>query len=110
MSLLKKFKITKRDIKFFWQRLRRGWDDSDTWNLDCIVAKLVLSRLKRFKEVTNGYPADMTSEEWNQKINLMISSFEFYASDRRFDCSPSEFDNAQLGLDLFAKHYSNLWW
>ena len=36
--------------KFTKQRLERGFDDSETWNLDLTIAKFVLPRLESFKE------------------------------------------------------------
>jgi len=41
------------------QRLTRGWDDSDTWSLDVSVAKFLLPRLKRYRELRQGVPADL---------------------------------------------------
>jgi hypothetical protein len=37
---------TKRNTKFFWQRCRRGFDDSEAWSLDQSLARVILPRLK----------------------------------------------------------------
>lgn len=100
----------KRAVRFFFQRLTRGWDDSDTWSMDHTLASVMLPRLKRFKEVNRGCPIDLSTEEWNSILDRMIDAFEFYASQRRFNCLQQEFDDAQIGLDLFAKWYGHLWW
>ena len=52
-----------RPYWFFWQRITRGFNDSETWNLDYTIAKLVLPRLKRFKELTNGIPGDFSIKD-----------------------------------------------
>ena len=39
-----------RNLKYFWQRRTRGWDDSDLYSLDYTIAKFVLPRLKVFAE------------------------------------------------------------
>lgn len=117
MSILTKFyrwllySDKKRSVRFLYQRLTRGWDDSDTWSLDQPLAKLIAPRLRRFREIYNGHPTDLTEAEWNARLDKMIAAFEWYASDDRW--GPNEFENLekhQEGIDLFAKHYMQLWW
>ena len=101
----------KRAIRFFFQRLTRGWDDGDTFSLDQPLAKLIAPRLRRFTEVRAGHPSDMTDEEWGAILDKMVAAFEWYASDDRW--GPNEFKNIekhQEGIELFAKHYAGLWW
>lgn len=95
----------------FWQRLTRGWDDSEVWNLDTTFALFAIKRLKRFKEVTDGIPSGFNSmEEWHEALDKMIASFEFYASDYKYVSHADDYDKQQEGLDLFAQHYGSLWW
>lgn len=104
-------RLIKRSIKFFFQRLTRGWDDSDTWSLDYSLAKLIAPRLKRFKEVTGGHPGDMTEQEWNNTLDKMIAAFEFLGSEERWsNTDKNKWNEVQEGIDLFAKHYVGLWW
>ena len=49
---MNKFHTFKRSLRFWWQRGTRGWDDSETWGLDGTLARFILPRLQRFKEVT----------------------------------------------------------
>lgn len=111
-SLLRKIKDStdKRARKFFWQRLTRGWDDSETWSLDHSLAKLILPRLKRFKQITIGIPGDMKEREWNDILDKMIASFEFAASEERWKATPEDYDKHKEGLQLFAEYYWALWW
>jgi hypothetical protein len=106
-----KYATEERQRRFFWQRLTRGWDDSDTWSLDRPLAKLIAPRLRRFSELRGGHPHGMTEEEWHATIMKMVEAFEWYASDDRY--GPNEFKNIekhQEGIELFAKHYAGLWW
>ncbi len=99
----------KRWLLYWWQRRTRGWDDSDLWNLDYSLAKLILPRLKKFGQSPWGIPGDLTEEEWNANIQAMIKSFEIIASDNYWDHTPEQNAEIQRGLDLFAKWYMALW-
>lgn len=103
------------------QRLERGFDDTELWNLDYTFAKFVLPRLKRFKEVNQGYPASITYEVWDEYLDKMIYAFENIDYDDKsydgvewFDMSQEARDvvveKVNEGLDLFRRHYFSLWW
>lgn len=111
-SLVRKVKSStdKRARKFLWQRVTRGWDDSETWSLDHSLAKLILPRLKRFKQITIGIPGDMKEQEWNDILDKMIATFEFAASEERWSATPEDYDKHKEGLQLFAEYYWALWW
>lgn len=101
----------RRDLNHLAQRVQRGWDDSETYSLDYSLAKLILPRLRRFKELKTWRPADMTPTEWDSALDKMIAAFEFAASDDRWiDVAGKEQALRQEGLDLFAKYYFSLWW
>lgn len=96
----------KRFFKFFWQRRTRGWDDSETWNLDYTIAKFALPRLKRFKELNCGYPGDLTEEKWDLILDDMIYALDFYQDD---DFCTSLDDRAKKGLKYFGEYFESLW-
>lgn len=84
----------------------------DTWNLDYAIAKFVLPRLKRFKDVTNGYPVTLSCiEEWYEVLDRMIVAFEIIVKGGAgFFYSKDEKKIINEGLDLFRKYYFELWW
>jgi hypothetical protein len=100
--------LLRRDVKFAWQRLTRGWDDSECWSLDISLAELILPRLKRFKQIKAGWHGE-NMEEWNEKLDKMIAFFEFASSDRYINASMEEYDKYDEGLKLFVEHYYELW-
>jgi hypothetical protein len=106
---IKNWLPSKRDIKYFWQRRTRGWDDSQCWSLDYSLAKLIAPRLKRFKEVTVSFPHGLSCQEWNDILDQMIASFEYFGSEERWDSTDDESIKHQEGVDLFAKWYNHLW-
>ncbi len=103
-----KLRFIKRSIRYFFQRWTRGWDDSDLWSLDQTISEFILPRLKEFKRTLHGYPGDMTEEEWNQILDKMIIAFEL-GSKGFWDVNEEDFTIAKEGLDLFAKHFFELW-
>jgi hypothetical protein len=112
MNLKEAKSKVKRSIKFFFQRLVRGWDDSDTWNLDCTLAKLITPRLKKFKDLKKDWNlTDLSDSEWNDHLDKMIAAFEFLGSEERWESTDkNKWKEVQEGLDLFHEHYFNLWW
>lgn len=96
-----------RSVIFFIQRRKQGWDDSDIWSLDCTLAKLILPRLKRLREIHCGYPYNLTEEKWNTILDKMIIAFSWYQSEERW-CK-KELQEIKEGMSLFAEYYSNLW-
>lgn len=105
-----RYRPWKRDARFLWQRLTRGWDDSETFSLDYSIGKLIAPRLKRFAEVRGGHPCDMSDLEWQQDLDKMIAAFEFAGGDKRWMAEPEEYKKHQDGINLFAKHFFGLWW
>lgn len=114
--------------------------DKETWCLDVTIAQFILPRLRRFKEVNNGVPTSLffdrddkfhgndedwqknASKEWDTILGEMIWAFEEIAEDK----SPEKRENEswedyrtrcwvwnkdiEHGLQLFAKHFRDLWW
>lgn len=92
------------------QRETRGFDDTELWNLDSTIAKFILPRLKRFKELTNQHPHDFrTMEQWDDALDKMIDAFEFMVEEK-YECfSGPRWDEVNKGIELFAKYFSHLW-
>lgn len=94
------------------QRLERGFDDSELWNLDRTIAKFIYPRLKAFADKTIGTPPSLSKEEWQSILQKMLDAFDIIVDDDKyFAYAPSnEEDNIiAIGLDLFAKWFCHLW-
>lgn len=74
----------QRPVKFFWQRRTRGWDDSETWNLDVTMARFLGPRLRRLKELQRGHPTGITEEEWNTILDKILWSLEYLQDEDKF--------------------------
>lgn len=96
-------------IKRWFQKLYRGFSDDELLNLDHTIAKFVLPRLEKFKEVSKGSrPASYESEEdWQSDLTKIIQAMEIFASND-FDRHDETF--IQEGLELFGKNFLSLWY
>lgn len=102
----------KRDLKLWWQRRTRGWSDDETWSLDHSLAKHILPRLKRYREIEAGWSRRCKNqEEWNKILDKMIFAME-HAVKGHWDVNWTEDDHnrAQEGAKLFGKYFFSLWW
>jgi hypothetical protein len=93
-----------RQPRWAEQRKERGFDDTETWNLDCAIIQFILPRLERFKEISCGHPAYMTEERWDEILQKIIDGFKTY--DSILSGSSEQFDEA---WQLFTNHFWNLW-
>ena len=101
----------KRTVKYICQIFIRGWCDADTWSLDYTIAKFTLPRLKRFKKINNGFPSSLSEKEWNIILDKMIRAFELCILDGDSGLLKLEYyDEMEEGLELFGKHFRELWW
>jgi len=58
------------------QRLKRGFDDSETWNLDYVFVNFMLPRLKRYYEIAKE--AIVIEGEFKTNLEIVIEGFELY--------------------------------
>lgn len=92
------------------QRLERGFDSSELWNLDGTIAKFVYPRLKEFLNHTMDvkcYPDQMSYEEWIKILENMVKGFELLSSDRIK--TEDEEVLEREALKLFGEHFFALW-
>jgi hypothetical protein len=92
--------------KFLWQRLVRGWDDSELWDLDFTIAKFVLPRLKEFRLQSDGFPSCIKSkQEWENILDDII-----YAMDATVkQGAGADIDRWQRGLKYWGQYFNYLW-
>lgn len=96
-----------RQNKWKKQRKKRGFDDTELWNLDVTIAQFILPRMKAFvkdkkKNISYG-------KRYFKELDKIIAAFTILSDDMRL--IPSDEENAviQKGLKLFANHYRGLW-
>lgn len=96
------------------QRDENGFDDTETWHLDKTVALFLLPRLKRYIQVNNGFPGDMTEESFNEKLNYIVKAFEEYYLDENVEVSleleKERLSNAKKAVAILGEIWFDLWW
>lgn len=97
------WKRLKRVVRFWYQRRTRGWDDSETWDLDAQLAAYLVPRLRRFKEINNCCPGHLTEEEWDARLNEMIELFSSY--EEEFNS-----EKQARAWRLLGENGNYLWW
>lgn len=99
----------KRTIKYGFQRMFRGYDDTAKWSLDKYLTKIIIPVLKNLKQNGWGYPSKLKNAgEWKKILQEMITTFEILQRDDIKELIKKE-KQIQKGLGLFAKWYRNLW-
>ena len=99
--------MNNRQRKKWLKKHRLYVDPKETWSLDVSLAKYILPRLKKFKELNNGYPGMDevdTPEKWDETLDKMIQAFEYvidwdeyWLDDPRYDYTDIMFgDNKEL--------------
>ena len=120
ISVIRYFKDT-RNYRFLWQKLTRGFSDRDTWNLEYTIAKFVLPRLIRFKELSICHPGNLTAEEWNAKLDDMIFFITYVAEgswnypdftnyDEEEKARKEYEERLERGSKAFGEYFFDLWW
>lgn len=94
-------------LKFFFQRVFRGWDDREVYNMDYELIKWFIPRLKRFKEITTTYPAGYNSiTDWKNEIQSIIDIMED-VYNRYWDLH--DLEQKDKIFDWIRKNITNLW-
>jgi len=115
-----------KEIKWFFQRAKRGWADCDVWCAYAYLGKVIYNMLIKIKEEQLGYPVRYTQEEWNNILNKMIEGFKLAGDDEDFfgnknlkyfkkefkEIYAKDIENyrkLEIALDLFKENFLSLW-
>lgn len=104
-----KVKITNRKTKVKISK-------KDLWDLDVNLAMVILPALVKFRKSATCYPSEygnptlndeLSMQNWKNDLDTMIKSFKECITYDYHDYNRSQ--EWQRGIDLFAKHYKDLW-
>ena len=124
----------RHDVKWFFQKLFRGYSDIEIWNLGDTLARFAEPRLKKFMDETCGFPPDYaTFEDWKADLEKMLSAINWAAHYEEYEDKIIEEcggywvrdengkplwlekvrvkdKEAREGLELLGKRWMHLWW
>lgn len=95
-------------IEFFRkQREKRGFDDTELWNLGDTIMNFILPRLKEFRKNCQSYPPEFKSlSEWKAELKKMIDALEVRMQDFP---DRNEMNKTNEGWNSFLEHVFWLW-
>lgn len=113
--LIERLKDCYRYVKAFIQRGRRGYADSDLWEFDYYLAKVIGNGIGDLAKISHGYSDKFsTFEEYADMLNEMSAGFLSYTDE--FDLLELADKEAALALKklkkslaLFKKYFQSLW-
>lgn len=75
--MIRQIKVMFYHIKYAFQRMERGYDDIELFNVDwCFIPRYV-NILKDFRNTTFTYPSELNSvDEWYEILDEMIHCLE----------------------------------
>jgi len=103
-----------RNIKYAVQRVRYGFCEADTWNLDEHLGVLISNMLVELADNTHGYPYGYTVEEWDKFLRdmaqHMINSTDAYETvmSKKTDMAAEEMHSYVIS-DEFVKQEDGLY-
>jgi hypothetical protein len=119
------------EIRRFYQRLTRGWDESDWWSLDYSFIKWITPRLKELRKNIKGYPSSLYTkyggemgiqndaidklafDNWKSILDEMILGFEINTDDLEYHSGKHSTDEKNIrlkkSLKLFVEWFDYLW-
>jgi len=101
----------KRRKKYSQQRIKNGFDDSETWCLDFVIAQFIVPRLEKFIELSSRIIDKDYDEDEIQKwknIDIVLEAFKLLLKEDMLNKQEDRI--VKKGLNLFPKVYHHLWW
>ena len=120
-----KIKNLYYQVKYGFQRMFRGYDDTEVFNADLTFIDRYLKILKDFRKNHYGYPLSITNEQWDDILDEMIKHLSLMTEDNvktelkkgMPDSFKPDYKTVSEIMDrhkdeffkLFSKWFYNLW-
>ncbi len=116
--------ITKgmwREIKWFFQRGKRGYAEEDCWSLDNYLISWLPQAIRELKKNIHGHPISdevKNTNDWKRILEKIARGFESkrkqenitWKKTKDFDSKYKELQKEfEEGMKLFTKYFQNLW-
>lgn len=105
-----------KEVKWFFQRARRGWSDSDNWGAYHYLGRIIPEMLEDLADNTHGYPPQFENlENWQEKLRITAIKIRAYnqAAEAEpwlgFESEQEAYEITQEGIRDLAEIFGNLW-
>lgn len=116
-----------REIKYFWQRGRRGYSDRDAWSIDYFLDSFMPQAVRSLKgghgipgvllpnEEPNEAEYKAAYERWQIILEKIARGFESHKAMENFDIEFGTHawkfaeQDVKEGMKLFIEYYGALW-
>jgi len=123
----------KNEVKWAFQRMHRGWDDRDVWDISICLSRIIPEMVLSLKEKGEGFPASLVEDEdwdktknsfregaeerlmqeWETILDKIAEGFgeyrELIESGRSCFGEATENKKFQEAFDLLREHFGSLW-
>lgn len=98
-----------RQVRWGYQRVTRGWDDSAIWSLDTHLGEVLGAQLIALAECAHGYPDGYPFEQWTADLRRHGAALLAYGEDK-FDTEElALYRPAQEAFRWVAENLGSLW-
>jgi hypothetical protein len=108
-SLAKNWSYPKDDRLPIWkqERIERGFDNTELWNLDCVIARFIVPRLEEYLRQTDGFIIWQNGED--KMIKKALEALKLYSEDRVI-FSEEENKTITEGFEALPQILGRLWY
>lgn len=97
-----------REEKFKKQRIERGFDESETWDLGQTIMMFTIPRLKEFIRIAEK---NIEEPDFIKGCKCILKSFELLTRDEGIRIfNEKEKKDVKKGLKLLPSYMESLWW
>ncbi len=102
-------KEDSREPEFILQRIKTGFDESETWSLRDTIANFIIPRLERYIEIAEE--TIVRDKKLINDTNNLLLSLKLVVRDNGSSIYTNEEEKQLItGLNCFSKVFMSLWW
>lgn len=107
------WKTPDKDLKqkvsrHYAERIQNGMSFYDWINADKFLLGVIALAARKFAEDGNGFPGDMTEQEWKDTLKTIYEPLEAYCDDS-VPCDERQLEEVADALRAFADYFRFFW-
>ena len=99
----------KREFQFAKERVKRGFDESETWSLCNTIVCFALPRMKAYRDIVIE-----VNKDGKQQANMLDKIIEAFELVKKDDTLTLHSEKGQKkykeGMKLFSENFLRFWW